>query len=50
MQFMLDILEFSDGPSLPPPVDRYPKVFGVDWFRGYRPVVGPDARPLAFRR
>jgi hypothetical protein len=50
MQFMLDIYEFSDGPGLPSPADRYPKVFAVDWFRGYRPVVGPDARPPAFRR
>jgi hypothetical protein len=48
MQFMLDIYEFSDGPGLPSPADRYPKVFAVEWFRGYRPVVGPDARPPAF--
>ena len=50
MQFMLDIYEFSDGPGLPSPADRYPKVFAVDWFRGYRPVLGPDARLPAFRR
>jgi hypothetical protein len=50
MQFMLDIYEFADGPGLPSSADRYPKVFAVDWFRGYRPVVGPDARPPAFRR
>ena len=50
MQFMLDIYEFADGPELPSPPDRYPKVFAVEWFRGYRPIVGPDARPPAFRR
>jgi hypothetical protein len=50
MQFMLDIYEFSDGPGLPSSADRYPKVFEVEWFRGYWPVAGPDARPPAFRR
>ncbi len=50
MQFMLDIYEFSDGPGLPSPADRYPKVFAVEWFRGYRPTVGPDSRSPAFNR
>ena len=49
MQFMLDIYEFADGPGLPSPADRYPKVFTVEWFRGYRPVGGPDSRRPAFR-
>ena len=48
MQFMLDIYEFADGPDLPSPPDRYPKIFEVAWFRGYRPVAGPDARDAAF--
>jgi hypothetical protein len=38
MQFMLDIYEFRDGPTLPSPPDAYPKVFRVEWFRGWRPV------------
>ena len=50
MQFMLDIYEFADGPELPSAPDRYPKIFAVEWFRGHRPIVGPDARPAAFRR
>jgi hypothetical protein len=50
MQFMLDIYEFSESLDLPPAPDRYPKVFAVDWFRGYRPVTGPDARRPAFDR
>jgi Glycosyl hydrolases family 16 len=36
MQFMLGIYEFSDGPELRSPVERYPKEFVVDYFRGYR--------------
>lgn len=36
MQFMLSLYEFADGPALPSPPDRYPKVFEVDWFRGWR--------------
>ena len=48
MQLMLDIFEFADGPAPPSPPDRYPKVFEVSWFRGYRPVAGPDARAPAF--
>ena len=50
MQFMLDIYEFADGPEPPSPPDRYPKIFAVEWFRGYRPTVGPDARAPAFHR
>jgi hypothetical protein len=50
MQFMLDIYEFGDSLELPSAPDRYPKVFAVDWFRGYRPVTGPDARRPAFQR
>jgi hypothetical protein len=48
MQFMLDIYEFADGPDPASAPERYPKVFEVDWFRGYRPTVGPDAREPAF--
>lgn len=48
MQFMLNIYEFADGPGLPSPVARYPKVFVVESFRGYRPTSGPGARPPAF--
>jgi hypothetical protein len=48
MSFMLDIYEFSDGPDPPAPPDRYPKVFAVERFRGYRPTIGPGARPRAF--
>ena len=48
MQFMLDIYEFADGPEPASARDRYPKVFVVEWFRGYRPIVGPDARERAF--
>jgi hypothetical protein len=50
MQFMLDIYEFAESLDLPSASERYPKVFAVDWFRGYRPVTGPDARPPAFDR
>jgi hypothetical protein len=50
MQFMLDIYEFADGPDPPSAPERYPKIFAVEWFRGYRPVVGPDSRPSAFHR
>lgn len=32
MQFMLDVYEFRDGG---PPRGGYPKVFEVDWVRGY---------------
>jgi hypothetical protein len=39
MQFMLNVYEFADGPGPASPIDRYPKVFEVDWFRGYRRVV-----------
>ena len=48
MLFMLDIYEFSDGPGPASPPERYPKVFAVEWFRGYRQVTGPGARPRAF--
>lgn len=48
MQFMLDIFEFADGPNLPSPLDRYPKTFFVEGFRGYRPTTGPGARAPAF--
>lgn len=36
MQFLLGIYEFADGPEPPSPRARYPKVFEVDWFRGWR--------------
>jgi hypothetical protein len=36
MQFMLDIFEFAPGPGLPSPPQAYPKVFEVEWFRGWR--------------
>ena len=36
MQVMLSVFEFADGPELPSPPDSYPKVFEVDWFRGWR--------------
>jgi hypothetical protein len=48
MQFMLNIYEFAEGPELSDPLDRYPKIFVVEYFRGYRPVTGPGARPSAF--
>ena len=48
MQFMLDIYEFADGPEPASPPDRYPKTFVVERFRGYRPTIGPGARPAAF--
>ena len=37
MQFMLNIYEFADGPDLRSKPGRYPKVFEVEAFRGYRP-------------
>lgn len=36
MQVMLDIFEFRDEPEAPSPPGAYPKVFTVEWFRGYR--------------
>ena len=36
MQFMLSLYEFSDGPALRSPPERYPKDFVVDFFRAYR--------------
>jgi Glycosyl hydrolases family 16 len=36
MQFMLNVYEFAKGPELPSAPDRYPKVFEVQSFRGYR--------------
>jgi glycosyl hydrolase family 16 len=36
MQFMLNIYEFADGPELPSETGRYPKVFEIAAFRGYR--------------
>jgi Glycosyl hydrolases family 16 len=36
MQFMLGIYELADGPELSSAQGGYPKVFVVDWFRGYR--------------
>ena len=38
MAFMLDIYEFADGPEPASPLDRYPKEFVVEAFRGWRPV------------
>lgn len=48
MQFMLNIFEFADGPDLPSPLEKYPKTFVVESFRGYRPTSGLAARPPAF--
>jgi len=48
MQFMLDIYEFADGPEPASPPERYPKTFVIERFRGYRPTIGPVARPAAF--
>ena len=48
MQFMLGIYEFRDGPTLPSALDRYPKTFVVERFRGSRPTTGPGARRAAF--
>ena len=50
MQFMLDIYEFADGPKLPSATDHYPKVFAVEWFRGYRRTSGSDSRAAFVRR
>jgi glycosyl hydrolase family 16 len=36
MQLMLNVYEFADGPAPASAVDRYPKVFEVDWVRGWR--------------
>jgi hypothetical protein len=36
MQLMLNIYEFAEGPEPASPVERYPKVFAVDWVRGWR--------------
>jgi glycosyl hydrolase family 16 len=48
MQFMLDIFEFADGPELPSALERYPKTFVVESFRGYRPTTSPGARAPSF--
>ncbi|HKZ91944.1 MAG TPA: dihydroxyacetone kinase phosphoryl donor subunit DhaM [Candidatus Limnocylindrales bacterium] len=48
MQFMLDIFESADGAWPASPLERYPKTFVVEHFRGYRPVQGQGARPPAF--
>lgn len=40
MQLMLNIYEFRDDPASPPPADDYPKVFEVDWLRGWRRLRG----------
>ena len=48
MQFMLDIFEFADGPGLASPLEKYPKAFVVESFRGYRPTTGPGSRAPAF--
>jgi hypothetical protein len=48
MQFMLNIYEFAEKTELPSAPDRYPKIFAVERFRGYRPVAGSGARPRAF--
>jgi hypothetical protein len=44
MQFMLGVFEFADPGWPPSPLERYPKTFVVERFRGYRPVSGPGAR------
>jgi hypothetical protein len=44
MQVMLNIYELADGPAPASRPDRYPKVFSVERFAGYRPVSGPGAR------
>ena len=38
MQLMLNIYEFAEGPEPVSPVERSPKVFTVDWVRGWRRV------------
>ena len=49
MQLMLDIFEFRERPEAPSPPEAYPKVFMVEWLRGYRPTSGPGARPAESR-
>ena len=44
LQFLLGIYEFADGPEPPSPAAAYPKVFEVDWFRGYREAGTPNRR------
>jgi beta-glucanase (GH16 family) len=36
MQLMLSVYEFAEGPQPASTADRYPKVFAVDWVRGWR--------------
>ena len=48
MQFMLNIYEFAENAEFPSVSGRYPKIFAVERFRGYRPVAGSGARPRAF--
>ena len=36
MQVMLNVYEFADGPGRASAPSAYPKVFEVDWFRGWR--------------
>jgi Glycosyl hydrolases family 16 len=48
MQFMLNIYEFREPAESGIRDDRYPKTFVVERFSGYRPVMGPGARPSAF--
>jgi hypothetical protein len=45
MQLMLGIYEFVEAEWPPSPAHAYPKAFEVEWFRGYRPMTGPGARP-----
>ncbi len=45
MQFMLGIYEFRDRPDGPVDHGRYPKVFAVEAFRGYRPRVSQAQEP-----
>jgi hypothetical protein len=45
MQFMLSIYDFRDRPGAPIDRGRYPKVFAVEAFRGYRPRVSQAEKP-----
>jgi hypothetical protein len=45
MQFMLSIYDFRDRPGAPMDRGRYPKVFAIEAFRGYRPRVSQAEKP-----
>ena len=48
MQVMLNVYEFAVDALPASPIERYPKEFVVERFRGYRPTTGRGARPPAF--